>query len=48
MWRVLHAVQVAKPKGQDARRISFRDIDVEQIGYIYEACSVTPAAVLTN
>lgn len=36
MWRVLHAVQVAKPKGQDARRISFRDIDVEQIGYIYE------------
>jgi methylase of polypeptide subunit release factors len=27
---------VAKPKGQDARRISFRDIDVEQIGYIYE------------
>lgn len=36
MWQVLHAVQVAKPKGQDARRISFRDIDVEQIGYIYE------------
>lgn len=36
MWQVLHAVQVAKPKGQDARRLSFRDIDVEQIGYIYE------------
>ncbi len=33
---VLHAVQVAKIKGQPARRISFRDIDVEQIGYIYE------------
>jgi methylase of polypeptide subunit release factors len=33
---VLDAVQVAKLKGQPARRISFRDIDVEQIGYIYE------------
>ncbi|MDR2253193.1 MAG: N-6 DNA methylase, partial [Bifidobacteriaceae bacterium] len=36
MLHVLRAVQIAKPKGQDARRISFRDIDVEQIGYIYE------------
>jgi methylase of polypeptide subunit release factors len=36
MLHVLRAVQVAKLKGQDARRISFRDIDVEQIGYIYE------------
>jgi hypothetical protein len=29
-------VQVARLRGQPARRISFRDIDVEQIGYIYE------------
>lgn len=36
MLHVLRAVQIAKPKGQDARRVSFRDIDVEQIGYIYE------------
>ncbi|MFV2021980.1 Eco57I restriction-modification methylase domain-containing protein [Micromonospora sp. LOL_023] len=36
MLEVLDAVQVAKLKGQPARRISFRDIDVEQIGYIYE------------
>ncbi|MCP2298536.1 Methyltransferase domain-containing protein [Nocardia amikacinitolerans] len=36
MLEVLRSVQVATPKGQDARRISFRDIDVEQIGYIYE------------
>ncbi len=36
MLKVLEAVQVARAKGQDARRISFRDIDVEQIGYIYE------------
>jgi hypothetical protein len=36
MLEVLRAVQVAKLKGQPARRISFRDIDVEQIGYIYE------------
>ncbi|HUR02009.1 MAG TPA: hypothetical protein VM347_05690, partial [Nonomuraea sp.] len=36
MLEVLRAVQFAKLKGQPARRISFRDIDVEQIGYIYE------------
>jgi methylase of polypeptide subunit release factors len=33
---VLKAVQIAALRGQPARRISFRDIDVEQIGYIYE------------
>ena len=36
MLHVLRAVQVARARGQEARRISFRDIDVEQIGYIYE------------
>ncbi|MFI9451561.1 Eco57I restriction-modification methylase domain-containing protein [Amycolatopsis sp. NPDC052450] len=36
MLEVLKAVQVAKLPGQPARRISFRDVDVEQIGYIYE------------
>ncbi|MHA6622492.1 Eco57I restriction-modification methylase domain-containing protein [Pseudonocardia sp. DLS-67] len=36
MLEVLGAVQVARLKGQPARQISFRDIDVEQIGYIYE------------
>ena len=36
MLKVLEAMQTARGKGQDARRISFRDIDVEQIGYIYE------------
>ncbi|MEU7906316.1 DNA methyltransferase [Actinoplanes sp. NPDC049118] len=36
MLAVLRAVQVADLKGQPARRISFRDVDVEQIGYIYE------------
>ncbi|MGH3415262.1 MAG: SAM-dependent DNA methyltransferase, partial [Actinocrinis sp.] len=36
MLEILRAVQVAQLKGQPARRISFRDIDVEQIGYIYE------------
>lgn len=35
MLEVLRAVQFAKLPGGD-RRISFRDIDVEQIGYIYE------------
>lgn len=36
MLEVLRAVQFAQLKGEPARRISFRDIDVEQIGYIYE------------
>ncbi|GIJ29836.1 hypothetical protein Vqi01_49980 [Micromonospora qiuiae] len=36
MLHVLRSVQVAQLKGNDARRISFRDVDVEQIGYIYE------------
>jgi hypothetical protein len=36
MLEVLRAVQMAKLPGEPARRISFRDIDVEQIGYIYE------------
>ena len=27
---------MAELRGEPARRISFRDIDVEQIGYIYE------------
>ncbi|GGN37662.1 type I restriction-modification system DNA methylase subunit [Actinoplanes campanulatus] len=36
MLHVLRSVQIAQLKGGDARRISFRDIDVEQIGYIYE------------
>jgi hypothetical protein len=35
MLHVLRSVQVAEIKGE-ARRISFRDIDVEQIGYMYE------------
>lgn len=35
MLHVLQSVQEATVQGE-ARRISFRDIDVEQIGYIYE------------
>jgi hypothetical protein len=35
MLHVLRSVQVVDIKGE-ARRISFRDVDVEQIGYIYE------------
>ncbi|MFF2567362.1 Eco57I restriction-modification methylase domain-containing protein [Streptomyces sp. NPDC058084] len=35
MLEVLRAVQIAQLPG-GARQISFRDIDVEQIGYIYE------------
>jgi hypothetical protein len=36
MVEVLRSVQMARLRGQPAQRISFRDIDVEQIGYIYE------------
>ena len=35
MLHVLRSIQIAHLKSE-ARRISFRDIDVEQIGYIYE------------
>lgn len=35
MFHVLRSIQVVIVNGE-ARRISFRDIDVEQIGYIYE------------
>ena len=35
MLHVLRSVQLADIRG-DARQVSFRDIDVEQIGYIYE------------
>ncbi|MBB4665739.1 hypothetical protein BKA24_000448 [Microbacterium marinum] len=50
MLHVLRAVQIAEIKG-DARRISFRDIDVEQIGYMYEGllgytATVAPEVVL--
>ena len=36
MLEVLRAAQIAELRGEPARRVSFRDIDVEQIGYIYE------------
>ena len=36
MLHVLRSLQTAHLTGQEARRLSFRDIDVEQIGYIYE------------
>lgn len=50
MLHVLRAVQVAVINGE-ARRISFRDIDVEQIGYMYEGLlgytvAVTPEVVV--
>lgn len=35
MLHVLRSIQIAQVKGE-GRQISFRDIDVEQIGYIYE------------
>lgn len=35
MLAVLDAVQIARVDG-DARSLSFRDLDVEQIGYVYE------------
>lgn len=36
MLHALRSVQQAVLRGNEVRRISFRDIDVEQIGYIYE------------
>ncbi|WP_404286131.1 Eco57I restriction-modification methylase domain-containing protein [Glutamicibacter arilaitensis] len=47
MLHVLRSVQVADIKGQ-ARQISFRDIDVEQIGYIYEGLIGYTATIATE
>ncbi|MGW4160052.1 Eco57I restriction-modification methylase domain-containing protein [Streptomyces sp. SS162] len=51
MLEVLRAVQIAQLPG-GARQISFRDIDVEQIGYIYEgllgySCESTDETVVS-
>ena len=51
MLHVLRSLQTARFEGQEARRLSFRDIDVEQIGYIYEGllgytCTRTKETVL--
>lgn len=51
MMQVLDSVQMADVKGEGRRPISFRDIDVEQIGYIYEGllgytCRRAPETVI--
>lgn len=46
MLHVLQSVQEATVRGE-ARRISFRDIDVEQIGYIYEGLLGYTCATVT-
>ncbi|BBY80162.1 SAM-dependent DNA methyltransferase [Mycolicibacterium pulveris] len=48
MLHVLRSVQLAILKGGEARRISFRDIDVEQIGYIYEGLLGYTAVTVTQ
>ena len=47
MLHVLRSVQIADIKG-GARRISFRDIDVEQIGYMYEGLLGYTAAIASE
>lgn len=48
MLHALRSVQQAVLKGGEARRISFRDIDVEQIGYIYEGLLGYTAVTVTE
>ncbi|MDR3658454.1 MAG: N-6 DNA methylase [Mycobacterium sp.] len=48
MLHALRSVQQADLKGGEARRISFRDIDVEQIGYIYEGLLGYTAITVTE
>ncbi|MCH9732721.1 MAG: SAM-dependent DNA methyltransferase [Actinomycetia bacterium] len=48
MLHALRSVQQAVLKGGEARRISFRDIDVEQIGYIYEGLLGYTAITVTE
>lgn len=47
MLHMLQSVQEASVRGE-ARRISFRDIDVEQIGYIYEGLLGYTCATVTD
>lgn len=47
MLHVLQSVQKATVRGE-ARRISFRDIDVEQIGYIYEGLLGYTCEIVTD
>jgi N-6 DNA Methylase len=48
MLHALRSVQQAVLKGGEARRIAFRDIDVEQIGYIYEGLLGYTAVAVTE
>ena len=48
MLHVLRSVQQAMLRGGEARRISFRDIDVEQIGYIYEGLLGYTAVIVSE
>ncbi len=48
MLHALRSVQQADLKGGETRRISFRDIDVEQIGYIYEGLLGYTAVTVTE
>lgn len=48
MLHVLRSVQIAHLSGSDARRICFRDIDVEQIGYIYEGLLGYTCTIVTD
>ena len=46
MLHVLRSLQTARLKGQEARRLSFRDIDVEQIGYTCTRAEETTLGLL--
>lgn len=48
LLHVLRSVQIAQLSGADARRICFRDIDVEQIGYIYEGLLGYTCTIVTD
>lgn len=38
MLRAVQYVEIGKGKSRERRKLSFRTLDVEQIGYVYEAC----------
>ncbi|WP_308404000.1 hypothetical protein [Streptomyces sudanensis] len=44
MLQAVQEVRVGKGKQREVRTLSFRALDVEQIGYVYEACSPSTAA----
>ncbi len=48
MLQAVQYVEIGTGKSRERRRLSFAALDVEQIGYVYEACSPSRASTRTR